>query len=122
MGVFAKVVNGNVTQYPYLANEADIDNGIFPVVVDKPDTFRDEDEVWLNQTYTVENEFVIVTMRKRTKNAQEIAARDAERADVEARDLAQVDKMFNAVFGFIQNDKLSRDQMSELLTALRAAL
>lgn len=117
---FARVKNNKVIQYPYLAKEPDIENGIFPVVIEKPTIFRDEDEVWLANEYSIYPEFVLVKMTKRDKNQQEIDHGEAKKQAEKEREKIRIKETIDIVIENIKSDKYTKDQLSELLTTIRS--
>ncbi len=62
----AKVENGVVVQYPYIG-EVNIEQGILPVTLVKPDTFLDEFEAWNDPEFSIGQYSVTVTLTKRPK-------------------------------------------------------
>jgi len=62
----AKVENGVVVQYPYIGN-VNIESGILPVTLIKPDTFDSTVEMWNPPEFVVNAEEVIVTLTKTEK-------------------------------------------------------
>ena len=118
---FAKVVNGEVVQYPYIRNRgADPDNGILDVVVEKPNSIDHETEVWEADQFEVYDDFVKVIKTKRAKNQQELAARAAEKQAERAKFLQDKNEIVETMKGYIQSNQLTREELSELITLLKS--
>ena len=120
MKTFAKVINGRVRQYPYLAKEADTDSGVFPTVLNKPETFCDEDEVWTAPTFEILGGVVYVTLTKRDKTNRQKTDRASQKRAERTQELADMDEVFEAAMGLIKANKFSKEQLSEIITTLRS--
>lgn len=108
-----------MVKYPFIASAPDYDKGIYPVVIDKPKKFHDETEVWENPEFTVEKDFVSVTLKKRnkTKEEKDAVADEKKRQDDDAK--SDVSKVTEAFLDFAKQGRIPRDKISEILTELR---
>lgn len=116
--IFAKVDKDSV-QYPYLTDKADYERGILPVLVKKPDTFRDELEVWLEPEFIINEDFVTVVLTKRDKTPEEIDLQITEKQEILDRELSDKATLKERFYEIIKD--LTSDEKSQLIQLLKGA-
>lgn len=89
------------------------------MVLSKPDTFRDSEEVWIEPLISVDADCVFVSMRKRAKTEEEKQAVVTERAALFEAGLADMRRVIDTTISLIEGKALDADDIDRLKKSLK---
>jgi len=129
MQLHCKVINGQV-HGPYNLGvsikgktlEELIEKGIYPAIINKPDSFEDATEKWLPNEYEILDDVVIVTMSKTNKTQAEKDEVLQKKAQARTEALQDRDAILKTALKFYLAGELTTEQEGLINKAARGKL